>query len=423
MVEEAARMPPGRLEGSPRSPLARAIAGRPGLWAAFVVVHVGLVLIGLHAPGAVFNDVTVVYTAWMQRAADGAGIVGIDVAWVYPGLALVPMAAAFALGAEWMPALWFAIVIALDGLAFAILLGWRGPSRTRGLAAWWWLAFLALLGPVALGRIDAITAPIAIVALLWAAGRPRVSAALLAAAMWIKVWPAALGFALVTASRRRVEVVLVALVVSATVLAGSVLAGGTWAVFGFLGEQGARGLQVESPAAVPWLWAIVAGSREVRVAFDTRIVTWQVHGPGVDAVASALTPLMAVLLVAVLAVGVVAVRRGAAFGALMPPLSLALVSVLLVANKVGSPQFVTWLAAPIVLGLCIRTARFAPPALLVAAIAGFTQVLYPYLYDRLLVADPAFVLVLTTKALLELAVLAWSVHAVWKSGARRREVA
>ena len=55
-----------------------------------------------------------------------------------------------------------------------------------------------------------------------------------------------------------------------------------------------------------------------------------------------------------------AVRRGA-FGDCSPPLSLAFVVVLMLANKVGSPQFATWLAAPIVLGLVYRPARFAVP--------------------------------------------------------------
>ena len=93
------------------------------------------------------------------------------------------------------------MVVLLDAVAFAILLGTRRLARTRRIAAWWWLGFLALLGPIAFGRIDAITVPLAITGLLWAAGRPRVAAALLTIGAWIKVWPAALLVALVVASR------------------------------------------------------------------------------------------------------------------------------------------------------------------------------------------------------------------------------
>ncbi|WP_353809315.1 glycosyltransferase 87 family protein [Agromyces sp. SYSU T00194] len=392
---------------------------RIALWTGFAAVHVAIVLFGLLAPGGAFLDVSWVYHDWIERAVDGGALVGLDEPWVYPILAIVPMAAAYVLGPERYLGVWLAIVALLDALAFAMLLGRRRLSPTRRAAALWWLAFLALLGPVALGRIDSVTAPVAIVALLVAAGRPRLTAALLAIATWIKVWPVALGLALVTASRRRLEVVWVALAVSAAVIVASILAGGARTIFGFVAEQGDRGLQVESPAAVPWLWAVAAGSTRSEIALDAQIITFQVSGPGTAFIAELLTPLMALALAGVLVVGVVAVRRGAAFGAVFPSLSLALVSVLLVCNKVGSPQFVTWLAAPVVLGLCLRPARFAVPAVLVAAIAALTQVTYPYLYSRLTGADPALVLALTGKVVLEVVVLAWAVRAVWKSGVRK----
>ena len=90
----------------------------------------------------------------------------------------------------------------------------------------------------------------------------------------------------------------------------------------------------------------------------------------------------------------------------------------MVANKVGSPQFATWLAAPIVLGLVYRPARFAVPAALAAAVALLTHIIYPYWYGWLLVANPAFVFLLTVKAALLVALLAWSLRAVWQAGRR-----
>ena len=123
---------------------------------------------------------------------------------------------------------------------------------------------------------------------------------------------------------------------------------------------------------------------------------------------------------AVVLIGVRAARRGAAFGLLMPPLALSLIVVLMLANKVGSPQFVTWLAAPVVLGLALRPRRFAVPAALTAAVAAFTHIIYPYWYGWLLVANPAFVLLLTMKSVLLVVLLAWSVRAVWRAGGIRR---
>ncbi|MFM9644458.1 hypothetical protein ACKI1X_48590, partial [Streptomyces turgidiscabies] len=81
-------------------------------------------------------------------------------------------------------------------------------------AAWFWLAFLVVLGPVGLYRLEAITVALAIVGCLWLVGRPWAAAMLLTAATWMKVWPAALLAAAVIALRRRTAVLGGAVVVS-----------------------------------------------------------------------------------------------------------------------------------------------------------------------------------------------------------------
>ena len=82
-------------------------------------------------------------------------------------------------------------------------------------------------------------------------------------------------------------------------------------------------------------------------------------------------------------------------------------------NKVGSPQFVTWLAVPIVLGLSTaatgRGTSFRFPAALALVIAGLTQLIYPYLYDQLLALNVWMLLVLSVRNLLYLALLVWAV--------------
>jgi len=379
-------------------------------------VHVVLAWLNLAGPGYPFGDVTGVYRVWAETAQHGWLRMGIDAPWVYPILAFAPMTAALAFGSVWYGQTWLVMVTVLDAIAFSVLLGRARLSRRRRLAAWWWVGFLALLGPIALGRIDAVTVPIAILGLLWAAGRPRVAATLLTVGAWVKVWPAALVAALVVASRRRVEVVTIAAALSVGIVAVSLLAGSGANAFGFVAEQAGRGLQIEAPVAVAWLWAIVAGSKTVTIEYDRDILTFQIHGPGADAAAALTTPVMVIAVAAVLLLGIRAARGGAPLGALLAPLALAFVVVLMLANKVGSPQFVTWLTAPVVLGLVLGGRRFTVPAVLAAAIALLTQVIYPYWYGWLLVADPAFVLVLTGKVALLLALLAWSVRAVWQAG-------
>lgn len=404
------------------SVIRKLLAGRRALWSAFVLVHLVLICVNLTAPGYPLGDVTAVYRVWAENAADGWVRMGIDVPWVYPILAFAPMAAALALGSELYAVTWLTIVAVLDAIAFGVLLGRAGLSRRRRLAAWWWLGFLALLGPIAFGRIDAITVPLSITGLLWAAGRPRVAAVLLTIGAWVKVWPAALFVALVIASRKRVDALTVAAALSAGILGVSLIAGSGLNALGFVAEQAGRGLQIEAPLAVAWLWQIVGGSETIEIEYSRDILTFQVEGPGAEAAASLTTPLMAFGVLAVVLIGVRAVRRGAAFGLVMPPLALSLIVVLMLANKVGSPQFATWLAAPVILGLVYRPARFAVPAAIAAAVALFTHVIYPYWYGWLLVANPAFVFLLSVKGGLLVALLVCGIAALWQAG-RRREPA
>lgn len=420
MTEEAVGLADHPRGGRGGGDLRRRLGGRAAAWIAFGTVHVLLAALNLVGPANPMWDVTAVYRLWAENADSGWVRMGIDAPWVYPILAFAPMAAALAFGSALYGATWLGIVTVLDAIAFAVLLGRGVVSRRRRTAAWWWVGFLALLGPIALGRIDAVTVPLAILGLLWAAGRPRVAATLLTLAAWIKVWPAALVLALVVALRRRAEVVIVAGALTVGILGVSLIAGSGANALGFVAAQAGRGLQLESPLALPWLWWIVAGSREATIVFDEDIITFQVDGPGVDAVAAFATPLMAVGAAAVLALGIRAVRRGAHLVALLAPLATAFTTVLLVANKVGSPQFVTWLAAPAVLGLALRGRRHLAPAVVSATIALLTLLIFPYGYSWLIVAHPALVLLLSLKVLLLLVLLGWAVHAVWQAGSRRR---
>jgi hypothetical protein len=397
----------------------RLLEGRAALWVAFVLVHAVLTWLNLAAPGYPLGDVTGVYRVWAETAQQGWLRMGIDAPWVYPILAFAPMTAALAFGSEFYGQTWLVMVSLLDAIAFSVLLGRTRFSRRRRSAAWWWVAFLAVLGPIALGRIDAITVPIAILGLLWAAGRPRVAATLLTIGAWVKVWPAALVVALVVASRRRAEVATVAGALSVGIVGVSLLAGAGANAFGFVAEQAGRGLQIEAPIAVAWLWAIVAGSKAITISYDRDILTYQIQGPGADVAAGLTTPVMVLAVAAVLLIGIRAARRGATIGALLAPLSLAFVVVLMLANKVGSPQFVTWLAAPVVLGIVLGGGRFTVPAALATSIALLTHVLYPYWYGWLLVANPAFVTLLTVKVGLLLGLLGWALYVMWQAGRRR----
>lgn len=401
---------------------AAALARNPFvLWAAFVLVHLWLGLLNFYAPGLPLGDVTLVYKFWMDQAIVANFWVGIDSVWVYPIVALVPMLAAYAFGPDFYASTWLTMVMLLNVVAFGVLTGW-GRSRERAVAGWWWVGFLLLLGPIALARIDSISVPIAIVAVLLLATRPGLAGVLLTVATWIKVWPAALIAAAVIALRERLRVVAAALIASAVIMVAALFVGAGGNILSFITQQTGRGLQPEAPISTAWMWVALAGVPGAQVTYDRAILSFAVSGPGSDVATAVMTPVLAIATLAVLLLGVRAARAGASAQHLLAPLALALTVCLIAFNKVGSPQFIAWLAAPILLGLVTHAAgtgrSFRTPAILGLAIAALTQLIYPYLYTALLLLHPLMVSVLTVRNLLEFVLLGWAVRAVVTAPAR-----
>ena len=404
----------------PRPSVLRSVASnRITLWIGFVAAHFWLGMLALYGPGFPLGDVVVVYKQWTDQIVIDNFWVGVDAPWVYPVVAIVPMLAAFALGPGLYASTWISIVMLLDAVGFAAITGWL-TSRRRAGVAWWWIGFLVLLGPIAVARIDAITVPLAIVGVLLLATRPTAAGVVLAVATWIKVWPAALVAAVVISSRHRKDVVVAALGTTAVVVAVALLFGSGAHVFSFVTEQTGRGLQAEAPITTFWMWAAALGVPGTYVYYDTDILTYQVVGRGVDVAAAVMTPILAVVALGVAAVGIWAVRRGAAAADLLAPLALAIVTTLIAFNKVGSPQFISWLAVPVVLGLATKLAGrgrpFAVPAAIVLLVAALTQSFYPYLYDELLSLNPVLLVILTLRNLLLFVLLGWAVRAVVLTG-------
>ncbi|WP_166804619.1 MULTISPECIES: glycosyltransferase 87 family protein [Cryobacterium] len=385
-------------------------APRALLWGCFILVHGVLIWLCFVSDGWPLGDVEGVYLGWAVDAASGSDVVGITTGFVYPVLALLPILAALSFGPGAYSATWLGLVTLLNAGAFALLLG-RGRRRAALLAAVWWLVFLLLLGPVALARIDAVTVPVAIVALLLVRTRPVWGTVLLTLATWVKIWPVALIAALFTVSKYRWQVAGAAVATSLGVVLVALGLGSGLNVLSFVTEQTNRGIQIESPVAAGWMWQIAWGTPGSHLYYDQEILTFQIIGPGANATIAAMTPLLVVCAAAVLTLAGYRTRSGADPVRLFPPLVLALVLTLIVVNKVGSPQFTAWLAAPVIVGLLVQGRAWRFPAVLVLLIAGLTQLIYPHLYDLLLLADPAMVLVLTVRNTLELVLLGW---AVWQ---------
>lgn len=403
----------------------RLLTSPVALWGGFVAVHVFVGILALAAPGPRLGDVSTVYLPWALQAQHGS-VPGIDSPWVYPVVAIVPIMLPLIAGAQHYVAAWLLLVVLADAAAFAVLVASR--RLPHALAAWWWLGFTLLLGPVAIARLDTLCVPLVILGLLALARHPRTAAVLLTIGTWVKVWPAAVLAAVAVASGRRRLIVGTAAIASGAIAAAALLLGAGGNLLSFVTAQADRGLQVESPVGTVWMWQAALQRPGSFVYYDRALNTFQVTGPGITAAIGLMSPLLLCVVVAVLLVGVRAVwlstprRDEVATGAVarvlpprvLAPLALALVSALIAVNKVGSPQYMLWLVPAVVLGVAVSPRAWLTPAILVAALAGLTQVFYPYLYLDLLGLNPLLLGVLTLRNLLLFLVLAWAIVRLWR---------
>ena len=396
-----------------------------GLWGAFLAVHIFIAWLGWVYPSQPMGDVVLVYEPWSAAAISGGSVVGITEPWVYPQLALLPMLCAKVLswpliglvgvsGAYLIA--WAMLVTAVDAVAFGVLVG-RSGSSSRRAAGWFWTAALLLLGPIAMYRIDAITVPLAVIAGYWLVKRPAIAAAILTIGAWIKIWPGALLIAAVIAARTRLRMLLTAAVLSGTIVVLLFLLGADQHLFSFLTEQTGRGVQIEAVAATPFMWMAHFGAASIDYSFE--ILTFQIGASGVEVLAALLTPLMVLVTLAIAALGVAKATRGASFHRLMPPLALALVTTLIVTNKVGSPQFQLWLIAPVIVWIIFDRTRSGAAAGLVLVLCGLTCVIYPLTYDALLRAELLPLVLLTARNVLLIVLLAVCIRALMRVPASR----
>lgn len=396
------------LPGSRRS--------RVALWSAFAAVHAWLTWLGVVvAPTAAFADLDL-YRWWMHLGLDWSTWPVLDAPWVYPAGAIGPMVlpalgsttstAGYALG-------WCFLVTALDAAAMITLLSRGDPDERRSPAgAWWWLGYLLLLGPVAIGRLDGVVTPVMMIALVVALRRPAVASVLLTVGAWIKVAPGALLLPLVLAVRRPLRQVVVPAAATCLVVVGLVTAGGgAGNIASFVGTQSTRGLQAEAVAATPWMVSRLWRG-DVSAELNTELITWEVHGPGTGGTVWVVDALMLLAVSAIAAMMWFARLEGRGRRALLPG-ALLLVVVLIVLNKVGSPQFLAWLAAPIATALCRpdasprRRRRAVAGTALVAAL--LTQVVFPWGYTDLIVGEAGMTLALAARNVLLVVLLGLAV--------------
>ncbi|UCR90263.1 glycosyltransferase 87 family protein [Mycetocola spongiae] len=387
-------------------------------WAIFAIVHLWTIWLSLNATGYPLGDVTAVYQPWAATALQGGAIMGITQPWVYPIAALLPMLPPMLLGVAGYPLGWLLLVTVLNAVAFAFLIG-ENPNQARRRAGLWWMAFTVVLGPIVFGRVDSITVPMAIVGLLLLMRHPRAATIVLSIATWMKIWPAAIIGGALLLLRERLQIFWVGLATSAAIVVLAIAIGGFPNVFSFITEQTGRGIQIEAPVAVPYLWLAALGG-PAEVYYDRGILTYQVLGSGVDVLSAVMTPLLVVTVALIAFLALRARRFGTPVLRILPELVLALVLAMIVMNKVGSPQFMVWLIAPVVYGLVVSGRRFMFPAIASLVLAALTHLFYPYNYGYVIGVETWAVLVLTLRNIGSIVLLVWAIRELWRAGAAER---
>lgn len=220
------------------------------------------------------NDV-LLYGWWLQEMQRGEPIFGIGQPFVYPYLSLIPMwLANFLGGPAGILIGWCSLIAILNMVVILAITNWGRGSRESFAAIWFWLLFVTLLGPVAIARIDAIAVALALLGL--AAYRSRkilLATVLFTAGAWVKIWPFVLVLSSFLAEKSKR---LIALGASATIGAICFIAlvlGAGPNLFSFVTTQLGRGIQIEAPIALPWLWAAKFGFGNSSIYYDEKIIS------------------------------------------------------------------------------------------------------------------------------------------------------
>ena len=354
-----------------RDRLARSVAAVAVSWAATRALLVCWVMGALPYPDgpSVINDVKL-YAEWSNLLVTGRFPIGDDM-WQYPPGAGVVFALAALLGSN--PVIAFVGIALACDLAILVILIVSGRRRDVGLgAAWAWVAAGLIIGPVFIARFDVVPTLAAVAALVLIA-RPVWSGAASAAGTLLKVWP---GLMMLALPRRSLPRGIVGFVLSAAaILIGITL----WATGGvsFLGEQRARGLQVESVGAWPFM-AVNAVTGDVPTEF--RYGSMEVDLP-------ITIPLGLAITVAGFAVlGIFGVLRLMGRLEHLSPADVALAALLvsLVTSRVLSPQYAVWVGGVAAVTFLDPRSRMRTVVWLLVPSVLVTQVIYPFGYGSFL---------------------------------------
>lgn len=325
------------------------------------------------------NDL-VIYEGWLAPLGQGA-FPADDPTWQYPpGIAPFFLATgALAIDYRWAFTLGILLVDAL--VMAAILLAHARRPGSSWLGPWLWALAGVVVGSIMVVRFDVVPTLFAVLAIL-AVARPMRTGLAAALGFTVKVWPALMLFVV---PRRQLPRAVASFAITAAVVLGAfaLLTDGS---LGFLANQQARGLQVESVGALPYeVFTLLGGD----VEFGLKYGSIQVLMSGAETVGLVLT-LIGLALFALLAWWRLSGRLED-----VPPgdVALAVMLVSVATSRVYSPQFNVWLIGITAVMLLDPRTRLRRAAAVVVVVSVLTQVVYPWSATQLVTGDPLTIVV------------------------------
>ena len=283
--------------------------------------------------------------------------------------------------------------ITISGL-FLWYLTRKSHSRPRAnaRAGMFWALFNLLLCPLVLTRMDlaigmTVAAFVIVCGTRWALAAPLI----LSFATMLKLSPGVLAATLVGRFNQRntwlrLLIFAVGLALTATI---TMVIAGPERLLSPLNYQSERGLQVESVSATPFvvLAAFIPGVWDVHYSSSK---SYEIFGPGVDVAVVGSTALMVLTLLFALGVAAWQFLRPAGYSADITSrwqpwnsdyvlrMSLAITLLIIVTNKVFSPQYLMW-AAPLISLLLLKESHRTLAYMFLAA-TFFSAVIFPWMY-------------------------------------------
>ena len=406
--------------------MTRIIFRLPTLLFVGLLANIFLIAAGNSGVGTPMGDLDFAYQPWANEVLHNGVLLGISSDWVYPYPALVPILLAALASPGHLATAWLlARMVIMLSVLFAMVAFKADEDQTlsrRYLAAYAWIGFTLALGPVSISRIDTVSVILAVLGALAMSTGARIGAASFwTFAAWVKIWPVALFIAIATNKKSWFRVVAYGAAISAALVVIAFLFGGNASIFSFVTGQGERGLQIESPMATPWLWAAVFGATDAGIYYNHSILTFEVFGPATQQVAFWLGLVQAGAIAITLALSILANRAidkvrssisdidaAARRNDVIAWTAFTATLDLIVFNKVGSPQFISWLAVPIILGVLLGVQRWMTASMLVLLLSVLTWLVYPVVYEGILSSQPLPTAVLLVRNLVEIVALVYA---------------